>query len=112
MGQAAKRVNGHMSTFGRRLKDILASAFIFNILSAGLRQFTTWAGKSVKTNDQARQAIARLKGALLTLAQPLIEVVIPAFYVSCEHPGPSGDCGCSTGIGYIWENLEAVQGRC
>lgn len=79
MGQAAKRVNGHMSTFGRRLKDILASAFIFNILSAGLRQFTTWAGKSVKTNDQARQAIARLKGALLTLAQPLIEVVIPAF---------------------------------
>lgn len=79
VGRATRKAAGYMDNFGKRLKGILASAFIFNILSAGLRQFTAWAGRAVKGNDEARQAIARLKGALLTLAQPLIEVVIPAF---------------------------------
>lgn len=79
VGKATQRAAGYMGNFGKRLKGILASAFIFNILSAGLRQFTAWAGRAVRSNDEARQAIARLKGALLTLAQPLIEVVIPAF---------------------------------
>lgn len=79
VGKATQRAAGYMDNFGKRLKGILASAFIFNILSAGLRQFTAWAGRAVRSNDEARQAIARLKGALLTLAQPLIEVVIPAF---------------------------------
>lgn len=79
ISEASKRANGYMNNFGKRLKGILASAFVFNILSSGLRQFTAWAGKSVRANDEARAAIARLKGALLTLAQPLVEVVIPAF---------------------------------
>lgn len=74
-----KKAAGYMDNFGKRLKGILASAFIFNILSAGLRQFTNWIGKSITTSGQARQAIAQLKGALLTLAQPLVEVIIPAF---------------------------------
>lgn len=76
---ASQKASDYMSNFGARLKGILASAFVFNILSTGLQKFIGWAGKSIKTNDEARQAIARLKGALLTLAQPLIEVVIPAF---------------------------------
>lgn len=79
ISEASKRAGGYMNNFGKRLKGVLASAFIFNILSSGLRQFTAWAGKSVRANDEARAAIARLKGALLTLAQPLVEVVIPAF---------------------------------
>ena len=79
MGKATQRAAGYMSSFGKRLKGILASAFLFNILSAGLQQFTGWVGKSITANDQARQAIAKLKGALLTLAQPLVEVIIPAF---------------------------------
>lgn len=79
MGKATQKAAGYMSSFGKRLKGILASAFIFNILSAGLRQFTNWLGKSITVNDQARQAIAQLKGALLTLAQPLVEVILPAF---------------------------------
>ena len=74
-----KKSAGYMDRFGKRIRSILASVFVFNVLSAGLRQFTDWAGKAVRSNDEARQAIARLKGALLTLAQPLIEVVVPAF---------------------------------
>ncbi len=75
---ATKKAAGYMDNFKKRLKGILASAFIFNILSAGLRQFTNWIGKSIAASGEARQAIARLKGALLTLAQPLVEVIIPA----------------------------------
>ena len=75
MGQAEKKT----SSFTRRLKGILTSAFIFNILSAGLRQFTAWLGNAVKSNDKAAAAIARLKGALLTLVQPILSVVIPVF---------------------------------
>ncbi len=77
--ERTQKAAGHMGTFGKRLKGLMASALIFNILSAGLRAFTSWVGKAVKSNDEARQAIARLKGALLTLVQPLVEVVIPAF---------------------------------
>lgn len=79
LSQASRRAGGYMDNFGARLKGVLASAFLFNILSSGLRQLTVWAGKSVRANDEARAALARLKGALLTLAQPLVEVVIPAF---------------------------------
>lgn len=79
MGKAHKRATKSASIFENRLKGILASAFVFNILSAGLRQFTSWLGKAVKSNDQASAAIARLKGALLTLAQPIVQVIIPAF---------------------------------
>ena len=38
-----------------------------------------WLGEVVTKNDQTAAAIARLKGALLTLAQPLLQVVIPVF---------------------------------
>lgn len=79
MARAADRAGAHMAKLTQRMKGILASAFIFNIVSAGLRQFTVWVGKSIKANSEARQSIAQLKGALLTLAQPLVEVIIPAF---------------------------------
>lgn len=79
VARAADQARARIAKLAQRMKGILASAFIFNILSAGLRQFTTWIGKSIKANGEARQSIAQLKGALLTLAQPLVEVIIPAF---------------------------------
>lgn len=68
-----------MTRFNRRIVELVKSAFIFNVISAGLRSIQQITMKYIKTNDEARQAIAQLKGALLTLAQPLIEVIIPAF---------------------------------
>ena len=79
MGNAMDKADKKTNSIAKRLKGILASAFIFNILSSGLRNFTSWLGNAVKSNDQAAEAIARLKGALLTLAQPILNVVIPAF---------------------------------
>lgn len=62
-----------------RIKGLAARAFVFSMITKALRAIRDLTMKYIKTNDEARQAIAQLKGALLTLAQPLIEIIIPAF---------------------------------
>lgn len=79
MEKASQKAEKKMGLFARRLRGIALSAFVFNILSTGFRKLTEWMGNVIKSNDKARAAIAKLKGALLTLAQPLVDVVIPAF---------------------------------
>lgn len=79
VGNAMDRSRKKAGQLADRLKSIIASALVFNVISAGLRSFTGWMGNVIKTNNEARAAMARLKGALLTLAQPLIEFVLPAF---------------------------------
>lgn len=79
MANAMARMQKSAARFSTRLKSIVASAFVFNVLSYGLRQFTEWLGKAIKSNDEANAAISKLKGALLTLVQPLVSVIIPAF---------------------------------
>lgn len=73
---AAGEAKGRLSS---RIIELVKSAFIFNVISRGLTSLQQMTMKYIQTNDEARQAIAQLKGALLTLAQPLIEVLIPAF---------------------------------
>lgn len=68
-----------MKRLSSRIMELVKSAFVFNIISSGLRSMHDWMGKVIKTNSEARQSISQLKGALLTLAQPLVEVIIPAF---------------------------------
>ncbi|MEY8385985.1 hypothetical protein AALC17_01675 [Oscillospiraceae bacterium 38-13] len=73
---AAGEAKGRLSS---RIMELVKSAFIFNVISRGLTSLQQMTMKYIQTNDEARQAIAQLKGALLTLAQPLIEILIPAF---------------------------------
>ena len=68
-----------MDRLVNRVKGLAARAFVFSMITKALRAIRDLTMKYIKTNDEARQAIAQLKGALLTLAQPLIEVIIPAF---------------------------------
>lgn len=79
MEKSTKKADKHMGLFATRLRGIVLSAFVFNILSRGFREITDWMGSVIKSNDQARASIAKLKGALLTLAQPLVDIVVPAF---------------------------------
>lgn len=73
-----------MDRFVRRVKGLARRVFIFGLIAQGLRSVRDWFGKVIKSNDQATKAIARLKGALLTLAQPLLQVLIPAFTTFVE----------------------------
>lgn len=79
MSKAMERMQKSANKFSMRLREVVRSALVFTVISQGLAALREWMGKVVKSNDEATAAIARLKGALLTLAQPLVNVIIPAF---------------------------------
>ena len=64
--------------FGSRLRGIISSAFIFNILSAGLRNVTSYFGSALMANNQFATAVYRLQGSLMVAFQPIYETVLPA----------------------------------
>lgn len=73
--KAAKSANG----FARRLKSVVTSALVFTVITQALSKFRDWIGNVIKVSPEATAAIAKLKGALLTLVQPLVNIIIPAF---------------------------------
>lgn len=79
LAAASKKADKYMDRFSRRVKGLVRRVFVFGLIVQGLRSVREWIGKAVKTNDQATKAISRLKGALLTLAQPFVNVLLPAF---------------------------------
>jgi predicted nucleic acid-binding Zn-ribbon protein len=79
MGTAMERAKKSAEGFATRLKGVVTSALVFTVVSQGLAKFREWMGKVIQTNDEASSAMARLRGSLLTLAQPLVNVLIPAF---------------------------------
>lgn len=79
LAAASKKADKYMDRFSRRVKGLVRRVFVFGLIVQGLRSVREWLGKAVKTNDQATKAISRLKGALLTLAQPFVNVLLPAF---------------------------------
>ena len=79
MGDAINRAEAYMDKFTKRIQQLAYRALVFTLISKALRHLRDWMGKVIKTNDDATKAMARLKGALLTLAQPLVGAVIPAF---------------------------------
>ncbi len=68
-----------MDTFGKRLKAVIRSALVFTVITQALTKVRDWVKNVVMVNSEARESIAQLKGALLTLAQPLVSVIVPAF---------------------------------
>ena len=79
MGIAMERAKKSMSGFATRLKGVVTSALVFTVVSQALAKFRDWMGKVIQTNSEASAAVARLRGSLLTLAQPLMNILIPAF---------------------------------
>lgn len=79
MGDAIDRAGAYMERFTNRVKRLISRVFVFTLITSALRSMRTWMWNVIKTNDEATAAIAKLKGALLTLAQPLVNVLIPAF---------------------------------
>ncbi len=79
MGEATKKADGILDRFSKRVKGLITRVFVFTLITQALRSMREWLGKVIRTNSEATAAIAKLKGALLTLAQPLVEVIVPAF---------------------------------
>lgn len=76
---ATEAASQSMETFGKRLKSVVRSALVFTVITQALSKVRDWVKNVVMVNSEARESIAQLKGALLTLAQPLVSVIVPAF---------------------------------
>ncbi len=79
MESAAEKVSDSMNTFSKRVSGLFKRVLVFSLITRALQSLRTWLGKTIMQNEEARAAVARLKAALLTLAQPILQVVIPVF---------------------------------
>lgn len=74
---------GHATTafaeFERRIVGLAKRVFVFSVITMALRNLRKWLSNVVAGNAEAAAAIAQLKASLLTLAQPILNVVVPAF---------------------------------
>ncbi len=73
-----RKASSSAQKFAVRLRSIIASAFIFNIISSGLRQLTEYMGNALKANKQFSASMSAIKGNLLTAFQPIYNAVMPA----------------------------------
>lgn len=74
-----KATSNAVEEFSMRVKKLAKRVLVFTVIASALRKLKTWFTNVLKTNDQAQKAFAQLKAALLTLAQPIVNVLIPAF---------------------------------
>ena len=79
MELATKNVSDSMNKFSKRVSGLFKSVLVFSLITRALQSLRTWLGKTIMQNEEARAAVARLKAAFLTLAQPILQVVIPVF---------------------------------
>lgn len=79
MQDSIERVGMSVEKIGNRIKNLFRRVFLFSVLTSAFRSFRTWLGNVIQSNSEAAASVAQLKGALLTLAQPIVEVIIPAF---------------------------------
>lgn len=73
-----KQAGSGIQGLASRLKSIVAGALIFNVISAGLRQLTSYIGTALTGTTQMQAALANLKGAAATAAAPIIQILTPA----------------------------------
>lgn len=79
MASATEKAKKSANGFATQIKYAMSSILLYGTLFQIYAAFTEWTGKVILANDEASMAVSRLKGALLTLAQPILNVVIPAF---------------------------------
>ncbi len=72
-------VEKRLDQLTKRMSKLASRVLIFSALASVLRSFRDYMGDVVSSNDEASASLARLKGALLTMIQPLTSVILPAF---------------------------------
>lgn len=75
VGSAAKSMQSSFQRLGRMISRV----FVFTVILSGLRALRDYLGDLVLSFPEVRDALAEIKGNLLTAAQPVIEHLIPAF---------------------------------
>ncbi|MBQ6359039.1 MAG: hypothetical protein IJI97_08855 [Clostridia bacterium] len=63
----------------RRLGQMISRVFVFTVILSGLRALRDYLSDLLLSFPEVRDALAEIKGNLMTAAQPVIERIIPAF---------------------------------
>lgn len=79
MSPAASAASSQIDKFINRIKKLARRVFVFTMITKALRLLKDYVWSAIQTNDEAMASIAKLKGALRTLAQPILKLIIPAF---------------------------------
>lgn len=78
---AAEEADKRLKKFSDRVKVLARRVLVFSLITRALRSLKDYMWEAIQTNDEAMAAVGKLKGALRTLAQPILNVLIPAFTV-------------------------------
>lgn len=78
MSSAAAEAEKRFSKLQKHIAMLAKRVLVFALITKALRYLKDYISNVLKVTPEAVAAIAKLKGALLTLAQPIIEVVVPA----------------------------------
>lgn len=79
MANMARKASDAMGKFTSRVKSLAKRILVFSLIAAALRSLKNLMWQAIEQSREASAAVAQLKGALLALAQPLIEVILPIF---------------------------------
>ena len=75
---ALAKAGQYAARFRDQVKSLARSMLVFSVITAALKAQRNQIKAAIATSAEASDAFARLKGALLTLAAPLMDVLIPA----------------------------------
>ena len=75
---ALAKASQYAARFREQVKSLARSMLVFSVITAALTALRKQIKAAIATSAEASDAFARLKGALLTLAAPLMDVLIPA----------------------------------
>lgn len=75
---ALAKAGQYAARFRDQVKSLARSMLVFSVITAALTALRKQIKAAIATSAEASDAFARLKGALLTLAAPLMDVLIPA----------------------------------
>lgn len=75
---ALGKAEEYMDSFVKRVKKLAKNVFVFTLISTALRSLKDGLKSALLSNKEATDSIARLKGALLTLAAPIVDVLVLA----------------------------------
>ena len=78
MSSAAAEAEKRFNKLQKHIATLAKRVLVFALITKALRYLKDYISNVLKVTPEAVAAIAKLKGALLTLAQPIIEVVVPA----------------------------------
>lgn len=74
----SQKVESGFDRLGKRIGQLALNVFVFNLISKALSALFSKVKDAIAANDEASAAFARLKGAMLTAIQPILNFVIPA----------------------------------